>query len=1133
MNASTSTRKSDLLPFPPRLLVTGPPGSGKSKFALDLFDAAVRADGPDAALLLLPTYGEVEHAKRLAISRRGDRPDVRGLLDTSYVTFTSLRERASSSGGSADVGLADGFRVRVLPSRRRRDVLADEALRASDAALFRAVRDRAGFRSRFLRLVKELKQTGEAPASLLARARAASRALDVGARERLTAFLDGWEHYEAALVRAGTPDHEDSLRALVDELAVTSGAALFGVKHLIVDGFDDFSGIEVRLLDAVGSAVVAAGGRVVVTLPWDDARSDLYPSTAALRARLVTGKEFVEERLLGFSRAASPALQALASNLFAPNTPASDAGPAPDSDGVRALVGADPADEWDRIGREILRLVRAGNGTGFRDVGVVVRRMDGVATTARRAFERLGIPVRLVGGGESLASEPLVRALRGPLRLLAGDTGAPTAADAADADDRDFDAHGILDHLRWRALDSGAPLDVDAVDTTDLRWRTKRFPATWQDVLDDFAAHARETLLPTAGRLEELRVEALRVEATTIGDASVFLERVIGELSPLRSSAGFDGQGRPLDPAGDARLARTRAAKRRLLALVAEARSGATAAVASQVVPVGRSPTLRAAIDELLDATNDAACEPADRRLDAVSVLDAEEARHWELPVVFVAGLVEKGFPLHPREDLFLRDEDREALATELARENSGAPDPWHTAPWRTAREAEVGERRLFLSAVTRARTLVVLSRASRDESGREAAPSFFWRDVAHALGREADGATRFGGDPADLDRTAPPLVDVATEDDLRRYVASSDSATGYASDALVSSWLARAARFRRGTEDALPPSATAAFLAATAKLPPSKIQAALDCPHRFFLANVARVPDDDAPLRGTAADRLRFGIWLHAVLERAVRDKDATDAEIVEAALDDDRAYVPDGADRAWYAEDLRRVLALFRVREAAAKESGYAPGPGDVEIDFAKVAKEVHLGSGAGAFVLTGRIDRLDTHSGEGAKRAIVVDYKATAGTASNAARDLRRVEELQLALYARAIENVRGVTVVGLEHYAATSPLRAATADERAAAAFAARREGKPATLLSTADFREKLLGGAERRASEVVAFVRRGAGGGHRKLPLARGRCARCAFEAVCRPDKRLFSLIPLRPDDAALEPDLDEDEGDDS
>lgn len=1090
-----------------KVLVTGPPGSGKSRFVLGLFDAIVREAGPDAALLVLPTYGEVEHAKRLAITRRGDGPHVRGLLDVSYATFTSLRER-----------FAPEFRVRALPSRAERDRLAARALEAADAPLFRAVRDRPGFRARFLRLVKELKQSGHAPAELLARAREAARALADGPRERWSAFLDAFERYEALLLEAGTPDHEDALVALVGEVSrpVAHPAAL---RLLVVDGFDDFSGIEARLLEVLSRRVAQAGGVVFVTLPFDDARASLYPATVTMRARLLGREGYVEHRLHDHRRASGP-LERLARELFreraagtATAGPAAESigedrgaaspgsSPTPDRPVVSAIVGADPADEWDRIGREVLARVRAGDGTGFRDVGVIVRRLDAVEPIARRAFAALGVPIRVVGGGEALATQAVVRAIRGPLRLLAGDDG---------EDDRAFEAHAILEYLRWRALDSGRPVDVAHVDATDHRWRSEHLPTSWTSLRDDLRTHAPASLAPVVERIEEVRA-TLSHAVDPIG----VLERFVADALPLRAASALDAQGRPTDPAADARLARARAAKRRLLDALGEARAGAA----------GPTLTVGALVGDLLAGAHDTTCEPPDRRLDAVSLLDAEEARHWELPVVFVAGLVEKAFPLHPREDLFLRDEDRDLLAARWGGEGAEGG-----VPWRTTRDAETGERRLFLGAMTRARDRLYLTRAARDEGGREVAPSFYWRDVAIALGLAPDGPSRFGADPADLDRSAPPLREVVTVGDLRRHVASARplgrpallrAGVGPESDADVGSWLARAARFLRPLADPLPVESTPAFASATRVLSPTDVQAGFDCPHRFFLARVACVPQDDVPMRGTTADRRHFGTWIHAALEAAVKEPALRDEEIVAAVLAAKAKDIPDDADRAWYADDLLRIVALFRVRERAAAASGFAPSPRDVEIAFGGKGHEVRLGMGAGAFELAGRIDRLDTDAGGGARRAIVVDYKTSVTTTSRAAASLRRVEDLQLALYARAIEGPRGVTVVGLEHYAGASPARVATIDERAEEAFTARREGHAPRVLATAAFREGLIGKAERRASAAVEAIRLGAGGGHVKRPRTRATCERCAFASVCRPDPLTAPLLARDADDALL------------
>jgi hypothetical protein len=171
----------------PRVLWVGPPGAGKSLHALAAFDDGVERFGPDRCLLVLPTYGEVEHHKRLAVSRREERRPARGILDLSYATFTSLGER-----------LVPDFRVRDLPSRRERDLLAEEAFRAVAAPVFAEVVDRPGLRARFLRLVKELKQSGEAPDVLRARLRARlDRLPSPTSRETLAGFLDVWAAYDA------------------------------------------------------------------------------------------------------------------------------------------------------------------------------------------------------------------------------------------------------------------------------------------------------------------------------------------------------------------------------------------------------------------------------------------------------------------------------------------------------------------------------------------------------------------------------------------------------------------------------------------------------------------------------------------------------------------------------------------------------------------------------------------------------------------------------------------------------------------------------------------------------------------------------------------------------------------------
>ncbi|MBL9086213.1 MAG: PD-(D/E)XK nuclease family protein [Planctomycetia bacterium] len=1091
--ARPSSPADRLAPLPaaaagPRVLLVGPPGAGRSRHALAAFDDGVERFGPDRCLLVLPTYGEVEHHKRLAVSRREERRPARGILDLSYATFTSLAER-----------LVPDFRVRDLPSRRERDLLAEEAFRAVAAPVFAEVVDRPGLRARFLRLVKELKQSGEAPDALRARLRARrERLTSPTSRETLAGFLDVWAAYDARLAAVHLADHEDVLRSVVARARTGGAGGLSGVALVVVDGFEDLSGVEAALLRAATDAVTAAGGRVIVTLPADDAaRPWLFPRSARLRATLRDRWGFAEVVLPTFARATAPSLARLATAVFAPPDPARPRVPADDA--LRSIVGADPADEIDRIGREILRLRRDGEIASFREVGVVVRRLDGVGPAMRRALEALGIPARLSTGGARLSSEAVVRAARGPLALLAGDDG---------EDEADFDPFLLLDHLRWRALASGAAFPIALVDGLDHRWRTGLAPSTWGAWRDDVVA-AGPGPAAVAAALDGLRARARALDAAPPSDDAgavwALLADAIGASLPLPAGGALDADGRPLDPDDDARVVRARTARARLLALAHE---GARAAPG--LASAGR-PTVRAAVDDLLAAADDASAEPPDRRLDTVHLLDVEEARHWELPVVFVAGLVDRAFPLRPREDVLLRDEDRERLAGDDA----------EGFTWRTAREAEADERRFFLVALTRARRRLYLTRPAADEDGRAAAPSPFVAAVAEALGRpEGDPDALLVATP-DLRRDAPPPEAAVVPRDLERFMAAHLGAlatpagdgdrrravalarTGGARAAAL---LARGARFLRPAADPTGDAVVAPATAAVAKVSPTSLEAGAACLHRFFLTKVLRLDAEEAPFGGVAFGARTLGELLHAALHRAVLAPAARPEAVAQEVVGAAAAKLPDPADRAFVLDELTRVVTLFRLREAEGERGGFVPAPADLEVAFGGAGREVWLGDGAGRFALTGRVDRVDTDP-PARRRAIVVDYKSGAtGADREARRALAEGDALQLPLYALALEATRDVRVEGLELVAGRRRGRAAVGTEAVGEALVARAEGLPPRVRDADAFRA-LLEGARTRARDVVAAVRAGR---IDKNPADAAVCDRCPARGVCRPDVDRFA-----------------------
>jgi RecB family exonuclease len=134
-----------------------------------------------------------------------------------------------------------------------------------------------------------------------------------------------------------------------------------------------------------------------------------------------------------------------------------------------------------------------------------------------------------------------------------------------------------------------------------------------------------------------------------------------------------------------------------------------------------------------------------DRRRDVVHVLDVFEARQWELPIVFVCGMIERHFPQYHRED---------ALLDDSARRRAGL---------KTSAESQREERSLFDLAITRATEMVILSYPRFDDSGDATLPSFFLDGNPVS---PVDGARIL---PRPLRENAPPAVVSVIQDPALR----------------------------------------------------------------------------------------------------------------------------------------------------------------------------------------------------------------------------------------------------------------------------------------------------------------------------------------------------------------------------
>ncbi len=295
-----------------------------------------------------------------------------------------------------------------------------------------------------------------------------------------------------------------------------------------------------------------------------------------------------------------------------------------------------PEREAEEIARRILD--HAARGRRFREMGVVLRSRDPFGPLLESTLGRFGIPARSYFH-DPLAAHPAVDYLSGVVRAVLGgwDHAAlgrllrmPVSGVGATAEGDRYDFE-LRERLPGHGLPIAAMREVEALNQFHkiTAWRHERIaPAEWGERLKTLVRLvAQPTVEEGAGR---------------------------DQIHVWRSTA---------------------AAIARFEELVAE-----TAAFA------GTEKTLLEGFWKQVETA--LAVEPLridDRRRDVVHVMDVYEARQWELPVVFVCGLLERAFPKYHGENAVLGD---------AARRRLGLP---------TSLDAQAEERFLFDLATTRA----------------------------------------------------------------------------------------------------------------------------------------------------------------------------------------------------------------------------------------------------------------------------------------------------------------------------------------------------------------------------------------------------------------------------------------------
>ncbi len=849
---------------------------------------------------------------------------------------------------------------------------------------------------------------------------------------------------------------------LAEDALREDGPGAFPARAVIVHGFADLTGVAADLLSAM---LAVLPGVVLVDRPPD-------PAGEGEEDRGVEFLRRLEDRFGGLDRSQDGA---------ASLTPFLELAHAPDVDAEA---------RW--VAEEVRGLVVA--GVVPEEIGIVARRLDGVAPALRRHLGRLGVPFS--GCGARLAGGGLQRRLRRVAELLAG--GPESDVDLW------FEAHGkdspgLELRLALRVLGALRVRDVSELDPRSLSGGGVRLPV-------DLRADGEEHATGSSPRIDArvLRRLAREVE-TLVNELGSWPDEATAAEHARRTARVLESLGWVLDSDVGGALERC---------VVAAARELPAA------LRIDRGEWLRTLGGHLEEATT----APLGGRGGGVQVLEAMESRARTFGHLFLMDLERGVFPATVKEDPLLPEAVRARLAADVLPEMpvkarsadeerylfaqllSSAPRvrlSWHEGsdggPMAPSSFVErLRSRRPDMPAPTRVagwpglaeegrvprRALCgmehgVLAGLVRPREGL--AP---WLELAISDGRERRDGRRFEVAPAELAWARLAVVDVA----------ESTPAPGR-----VGPW----AGF-----------VSPAWVAADRALAVTTVEGTARCPLRTFITRrlgVMPMPDPQLGLPGL--DPPLVGQVVHRVLEQVALDHLASAPGSVDEARGASAVTVP------WPGPERLEEILLDAAADVARRQGLAVLGLGRLLAARARpvleVARSVDWSRGeaegvlaaelpgelvAGGLRLSFRADRVDAAGDD----LTLVDYKVGAPLSAGKKASTRQKAMLDAVARGRVLQGAAyalaaGGTSVG--RYLWLKPDGRLEPEVRSA--------DVGATDAGIADAFLRAVAVVHRGHASGVAFPRLEEPGEHEKTP---SHCTWCPVAEACRRDDSRFRRL---------------------
>ncbi len=963
-----------------RFLVLGKAGSGKTHFVLQKYSRFVEEHREDNVIFILPTYSQVEHLRDHILRTS----KFNGYLDTGLVTFSILANKILES--------VDSTPPQKLINEGEKDLILSDIFKSSDKGYFSGVSGYAGFKSAFLDFAREIKENSLGPLPF---------------KEVLKGILTGnthkpinlkcnelvklYERYQKALNKSKLMDSEDFL---AQALSYLHNGIFSEVELLLIDGFHDYTQLELKFIKKLTSLIP----NVYVTLPYQ-VSDPVSPSPAFVVSHKTYSRlselNLQELPLDENRRTTSRMLGHIEANIF--SQPEDKTLTEPDSSGtsLRITAAANMQDEVEQIARVIRKLTYQ-DGYTFSQIAVIFRNIEKYRDIVGNTFARFSIPVRIYGK-KPLKDNPLIKAIINTAQVF---------------------TDKWQDEAVWKVLKSNTGINGNLINILEQEFLRR-------GAVNDYNRWLKLTLDPELKHVNRFLKQLKKIFSNLEGrhTFSHYCKCYI-EIANLFYKPAFTPPVKSIDEANHNReisglMKSDAGAMKEFMAILNNTTLGELAG----------NITFEEFNHVLLTQVDLSSYRETDRRKEVVNVINVLEARQWEMPIVFVGGLLEKEFPRQVREDLFLKDYHRKKL------------NATGKIALREASEQMGEERYLYYIAVTRAKERLYLSYPSANSNGNLSLPSFFLSDTQKLFSKEVRKEITIR---RNLSKVIPEPEDIITSTDSKNFVYYHLN-TPYVSkkeqyEKAIALWLYNnisennkaLLREELCTLTTLIDSYNNLKLKLSDKkiikkisetstrFSPTKLKDYAQCPYKYFGRSTLKLRQAIPK----SMDLLMQGTIIHKVLEEYF--KETQDIKTITKIFDDvfnrETRGMVTGFEELKTRNEMLNTLLAFESMERESNLPTFKPSMfeakfGGEECGTLKIGDVEKDG-----IEISGKIDRVDVSEVDGEKVGIIIDYKY--GQTEFSLTELEEGLDLQLPIYILALRDLFGVVPIAAEFYALKS-------------------------------------------------------------------------------------------------------------